>query len=391
MKRKTIAKCILPVLLCSSMMFAGCANEGPEPVMYREILQKAECLGNVPEKLENVVRNNVFCGITAFEDRILKAEIVSEDEKNRSVTQKVTMMDLYGGSLASYTVTSDDACHVSTLTATDDGGFLFVLGFSDRAYDKDGWASDNGYASRIIKCDKNGDLQFDTALDETEGSALRFCFEKDGKFYFFGTGENPDTKKRGTYSKTDVTAVALDGNGSVLQSRRISGSDFDSLKAAEVTDAGFVLSVRSQSDDGDFAGSDSGGYPVGWIVTLNDHLEITDKKKESGRDYFDDRIGFKEGKPLYKSSELLKNFDTGRPEAYLDYGDFTMIISENNTGIYEKTPLFISSTWYYTETVYSGYDKNGDLIFRASVDSSPDYDAMVRKIDSKTMLWDGLE
>jgi hypothetical protein len=35
----------------------------------------------------------------------------------------------------------------------------------------------------------------------------------------------------------------------------------------------------------------------------------------------------------------------------------------------------ISSIWYYRETVYSAYDADGKIIFRAAVDSSPDYDA----------------
>ena len=57
-----------------------------------------------------------------------------------------------------------------------------------------------------------------------------------------------------------------------------------------------------------------------------------------------------------------------------------MIVSENNTGIYENIPPTISSIWYYTETVYSAYDNSGKMIFRASVDSSPNYDARVESL-----------
>ncbi len=52
--------------------------------------------------------------------------------------------------------------------------------------------------------------------------------------------------------------------------------------------------------------------------------------------------------------------------------DLYLMVSENRTGIYD-TPLAISSIWYYTETVYSAYDHNGKLLFRTSVDSTPDY------------------
>jgi hypothetical protein len=38
----------------------------------------------------------------------------------------------------------------------------------------------------------------------------------------------------------------------------------------------------------------------------------------------------------------------------------------------------ISSIWYYTQSVYSAYDDAGKLLFRAAVDSSPDFDAMAQ-------------
>ena len=82
---------------------------------------------------------------------------------------------------------------------------------------------------------------------------------------------------------------------------------------------------------------------------------------------------------MYKSDALLHDFDAGTANAFIDYGDFYLIVSENITGEYEHTPPMISSIWYYTESVYSAYDYSGNLIFRASVDSSPDYDALVQK------------
>ena len=85
---------------------------------------------------------------------------------------------------------------------------------------------------------------------------------------------------------------------------------------------------------------------------------------------------------MYRSSVLLDGFDAGDPRAYIDYGDFYLIVSERETGIYENTPPMISSIWYYTETVYSGYSQDGALLFRAAVDSSPDYDARVEDMAS---------
>lgn len=358
-----------------ALLVSGCADEAPPAV--QDGPKAVEQVGQVPEEFRAVIAQNRFHGVAAFGDRVLKAEVVSEDKEDRTVTHRVAMMDLYGQELAACTLSSDDACHADTLTATEDGGFLFVLGFHDYARSQNEWASDNGFASRVIKCDASGNVQFDTAFPEIEGTALEFCFEKEGRFYFFGTVQTPETKTRGTYSATDVFLAILDDQGTVLKHSLIAGSDFDSLDAAEVSGEGFVLSVSSQSDDGDFSGSGSGGYPVDWVITVNDALEITAQEKRSARAYSDRRIGELDGIPVYQSSELLEDFDAGTPTAFLDYGGFYLIVSENNTGCYDDTPVFISSIWYYTETVYSAYEPDGTLIFRSAVDSSPDYDAIV--------------
>ena len=379
MKKRLIAICLL-IALVSGLFLTGCAEKEikAHPTIQRGQQYNVEHVGQVPGGLKKAVENNRFKDITAFDGVLLKTLLLAADKEKRVVTLEVQMMDIYGKELAAYTVSTDDAYRVTTLTATDDGGFLFALGFEDYAYDQSTWASDKGFASRIIKCDKDGKLQFDTALDSVEGAALRFCFEKDGKFYFFGTMQASETKIQGTYSSTDIYMAILDKNGALLKSKCIAGSDFDSLQAIEEADNSFILSVSSQSDDGDFAGSNSGGYPKDWVITVDDSLGITEKKRESGRDYFDSRIGEKEGIPVYKTDEMLKNFDAGTPNAYIDYGTFYLIVSENITGAYEHTPPTLDSVWWYTETVYSGYDQNGDLIFRTAVDSSPDYDILVR-------------
>ena len=375
MKKCSFAICMLAALMC--LVLAGCENEKQTviPDAPKSVVQ----VGQIPDDFGRIVENNLFDDVVAFENRLLKAEIVEVDEERRSVTHHIQMMDLYGNNLATYICNSNNAYHVSTLTATQDEGFLFVLGFSDYAYDQDTWASDNGFASRIVKCDKNGNLLFDSPLEGVEGRALQYCFEVNERFYFFGTIETPETKIRGVSSRSDIYMVVLDSTGTVVNTQMIAGSDFDSLDAAEITENGFLLSIRAQSNDGDFAGSQSNGYPEDWIFTVSYDLEITGKEIKTGRDYFDSRLGEKNGKTIYKSDSLLTDFDAGTPDTFIDYGDVYLIVSSNNTGVDEKTPLFISSIWYYTESVYSAYDYRGNLIFRESADSSPDYDALVQK------------
>ena len=377
MKEKVVSICLLTTLLYIFIL-TGCANEikktNVEPITHFGKYQNVKHIGQVPDALEKVVKNNLFKDIVAFDGKLLKTEICDEDEKNKTITQKVQMMDIYGNELASYMIDSNDAYHITILTATDDGGFLFVLGFEDYTYDQDVWASDNGYASRVIKCDKKGNLQFDTQFNGVEGEALEFCFEKDEQFYFFGTKETPETKTRGVYSPTDVYMSILDRNGTILKSQCIAGSDFDYLEAVKYTDNCFLLSICSQSNDGDFSKSYSRGDSDYWIIEVNDNLEITEQKRGIDEGSSNIKIGEKEGKPIYNDDVLFKNFNAGTLSAFIDYDDFYLIVSENVTGVYENTPSSISSFWCYTETVYSGYNKNGKLIFRTAIDSSPNYD-----------------
>ncbi len=339
-------------------------------------LKSVEHTGTVPTEFEKIISGNMFCGVTAFSDRILKAEVIKQDKDLHTAEQKITMMDLYGKVLAEYIFTSDDAYHVKALSATDDGGFIFALGFRDYAYSQYTWASDNGFASRVIKCDRSGALQFDTSLDGIEGDALSYCFETDGRYYLFGTHRNP--LKWHEYGETDIYAVIIGQNGETIKSKLLRGSDFDSLINAEKSDTGFLLSIRSQSDDGDFYVSDPDNLRVRrWVIELNQDFAITEKKINDGRDYFNSKIGEKNGVPIYVYDITSGGFDAGSPTSYIDYGDFYLIVSQNNTGIYEHTPPQVSAIWYYTETVYSAYDQDGKLIFRSSVDSSPNYDSRI--------------
>lgn len=370
--KKAIAIIICAIVVLFTML-TSCQKKPTIPSLSD--LKPIEHVNTVPVKFEKIISDNVFDGITAFSDRILKAEVIKQDKNMHTAEQKITMMDLYGKVLAEYKFTSDDAYHITTLSVTNDGGFIFALGFRDYAYSQYTWASDNGFASRVIKCDRNGVLQFDTSLEGIEGDALSYCFEMNEGYYFFGRHRDP--MKWHEYGETDVYALFIEKTGEQLKNKLLRGSDFDSLKNAEKSDNGFLLSITSQSDDGDFSGSNSGGHGVHWVVELSQNLEITEKKIADGRAFFDSKIGEKNGIPVYVSDITSNGFDAGSPTSYIDYGDFYMIVSQNNTGVYEHTPPQISAIWYYTETVYSAYDQDGKLIFRSSVDSSPDYDSLI--------------
>lgn len=378
MKRRLIALGIV-LAMVFMLVLSGCTENEQPPVQEKrpEVIEK---IGKVPDEFRSIIENNKFYNAYAFDDRLLSSEVCLTDSDTHTVVRRVWMMDTNGKELASYTCSSDDAYCVSTLTATEDGGFLFVLGFFDY-HRETGWASDNGVASRVIKLDKNGNVQFDTPLEDICGRSLEFCIEKNGLFYLFGTIETPETKIQGVGSPSDIYMAILDKNGALIKTKCIVGSDFDNLFYAEMVNDEFVLSIYAQSNDGDFTGSGANRGAVFLKYVVNDELEIIEKKQERGRDPFDRVVGIKDDGPIYSSDAMFENYDSGNVTAFIEYGDRYLIVSENQTGICDKRPLYINSSWYYTETVYSLYDNGGNIVFRASIDSSPDYDAILQKLE----------
>lgn len=376
----------LALLLC--LLLVGCST-APQPsapyVSYSvevSTLPSVE-VSQVPDEVatlgETLVRDNVFYDAVAFSDRLLRTEVTAHDEAARTREHRVWMMDPYGETLGEYRFSAEEAYSVRTLTATEDGGFLFVLGFSDLQYGQGTWAGEGGYASRVIHCDSSGALLFDTEFPQVKGGALDFCIEAEGRYYFFGDVETPETDVTGIASPSDIALWILDGKGNLLQQKVIAGSDFENLLQVEQRDGNFVLSLWSQSTDGDFVGSSGGGYPVDWVFTLDKDLNILDGKEQSGRDFSDDRIGFSRGKALHVSD--FNEDVPGTPTAYVDYGDYYLLVWEHITGEYEHTPPTISAIWHTWETVYSFYSREGELIYQAAVDSTPDYGRIMDEWD----------
>ncbi|MBQ7475683.1 MAG: hypothetical protein IJS78_07190 [Clostridia bacterium] len=358
---------------------SGTEKETVDPPDVGPRLESIKHVGEVPDFLAGIVEDNFFCAATAYSDRVLKAETVSENKELHTAEFLITMTDIYGKKLAEHRVTASDACHIGRLVATEDGGFLFVLGFTDYyLYDEKRWAGDDGCASRVIKCAPDGSVSFDALFDSTEGSALEYCFEKDGRFYLFGSREDPETKESGVIKNTDCYSVILGNDGKIIKEFPFGGSDFDEIYKAVETDDGFTLFVRSQSTDGFFADSASGEFGFWWTVSFDGDLSVVrkEKVKYDNKYSYDPRVGIRDGKEIFGSDPLFDGFDAGTPTSFIDYGDFYLIVSENATGQYMRTPPYISSIWCYTETVYSGYGKDGALLFRTAVDSSPDFDAM---------------
>lgn len=356
------------ILVLFLLAATGCAQTR-SPHLSSPAYKAVTPVGNVPAAFEQIVKDNLFADATAFTDRLLKWEYTEHG-------YLISMYDFSGKLIASHSCTTDiDTFHISSLIATSDGGFLFGLGFYDHYNaDEQAWESEKGVYSRIIKCNADGQTQWDVKLENYTNQMLRECIELNGAYYFFGAQETPQTNTTGVSSPSDIHMMILDTDGSIKKASVLAGSDYDMFYNVNHQSDTFILQCRSQSKDGDYsdANYDTAGM---WEISLDANLQVLEMKQiehDCG-----DYVGILDNNVIMSKDAILSNYPDGRVTALLDYGDYYLIISENITGIYENTPPTISSLWYYTETVYAAYDKQGILLWKAAVDSTPPYDQMI--------------
>lgn len=357
-------KQFLAIALCFLFLLSGCSQKKPEeqPLHLTEY-QPVKPVGTVPVEFQNIVENDLFGRADAFSDRLLELEYLSEME------YVIRMYDYSGNLLLEHSALRDsDAHYIESITCTSDGGFLYVIGFSDHANPDGTWASEAGVCSTIVKCSASGEIQWKKVLEDYALSMFRICLETDDGFYFFGNQETTSTKVLGVYSRTDIHILKLSKDAELLHTKIIGGSDYDSLLSVDVAQGGFTLNCRAQSSDGDFSDD---GY---WKISIDYELNIL--SMETGVLDIADVIGYLDGKPVRSLPDVFDSFHDGSVKSILDYGDFYLVVSSNVTGVYENQPPTICMSWNYYETVYGAYDKEGNVIWKAAVDASPDYDAM---------------
>lgn len=358
-------KRIFIFILIFSAVFVCACRKAPETVtdiMTDTDIKPVEHVGEVPEEFKNIVKDNLFMQAAAYEDCLLRSTVFIEGDIE---TSKFEKLDFYGNVLSSFDYTHDEIYGASPVL-TEDGGFIITSPFYDRLYDDLTYASDNGVVSYVIKCDKNGAEQWRAEFEDYQDNAFDYMIEKDGRYYFFGSNQVPETKIKGTHSYTDIYITVLDGNGEKIFFKSIGGSDYDGVDYAEKTENGFRLYAYTQSSDGDFEKIGESGKRKELTIELNDNLDIVKTEIRDGFFEYKRSLGYLNGTEIFNTDALFENFDAGSPTAVVDYGDIYIVVSLNATGIRE-TPPEVSSIWYHFETVYSGYDKNGVLVFRDAV------------------------
>ncbi|MBP5230532.1 MAG: hypothetical protein ILO68_02275 [Clostridia bacterium] len=319
--------------------------------------------GTVPSAFEKIVGENLLWNARVFGRGILKAEQENMPGEDGRVLHRIVLMDVYGNFVSEYRTELSDAYAPAGMTLTSDGGFLAAFGYREVETEPGIEDGESGtIRSRIVKCAYDGSVQFETDLEDVEWDALTFCCEAFGRYYFFGTCRNPESRKdRG---ETDAFGVMIGPDGRVLRTCRFGGSEADRLVLAyySSSDNGFHLTLYTKSEDGDFAGCGVEDGPCeGGTLLLDDDLYRTYASRH-GLDNSDALavVGGRSDGPVLAGDIWDRNLigsEDSRPTAFLDYGDVCLFVAEHPAGEDEDQ----------TETVYSAFDEKGFLIFRAVV------------------------
>ena len=327
--------------------------------------KKVEPVGEVPAALTRVVCENLFKDADAVDGKVFLLDVISADEKNGRYEKRLIMTDAYGAELLRYDFVSSAAMYNDYYMPSSDGGVILT--------DTDEGQGGGEPKLTVTKLDNKGNKVYETEIASDGKTVVEVALERDGRLYLFCT-ELKDLRKStwDIYADSDVFTAMLDENGAVVKTRRYSGSEREDLYYAETTDNGFRLYVASASDDGDFEREESPSieefdYIIETDLELNKITKAPEDYPLSGVIGVSGVIGEEDGEPVKFYDSMFDDFDAGTPTLYIDYGDFYMVVSYNITWVNNFAPIFSLADNEHSETVYSGYDHNGGLIFRASV------------------------
>jgi len=323
-----------------------------------------------------------------------------------------------------YNFGNPDETYYFNIVPLNDGGFILSANSSTHQLSDGSWVYTNPI---ITKCDKAGDIEWMYEYKGFSDTALQNVFVlSNGDVITIGYTESTETKTTGVVSPSKIYLSKLTSEGKLVTEKYYGGSDYDSLFHAEYIEGkGIVATINSQSTDGTFSASKD-GYGVSVVALFDESLKLSwyekfdeyltddsvsvykdniyilsgvnfgDKYHLSQYDLNDNFIkkvllsdkglhmisGCNNGILLQSDTALnvydenlnIKSkipFDAGTVEKMIECKDYFLVLSTNITGTLPQPP-YISSIWFSTELVYSGYDDKGRLLWREAYDSTPE-------------------
>ena len=305
-----------------------------------------EHVGKVPKKFKEIVENNIFQWnfssdgyVLAFTDKV-DGDIVVYD-KSCKIVDTIDFENGNTGVFGSYQI-----------YRLSDGNYIKLSSYSSYYLSHGSYAGgetsgriENKAFVEIIT--SAGKTVFKTEFDVRND--LEYYYELDDGYIVAGWEQKwSDTVNQSYY------IYKLDKSGNIVQQRSL-----DDVYDIEYTDGELIVYTRQRQ----------------WAETvyvdayrrhyLNDDLSTRAT---------DDGVSPDANKSK-RIEDYIPDFDAGNVTSVIYYDDFVLIISERNTKWFEYTPMIYSSMPSYTETVYTAYTYDAEMIWRSAVDST-DYEEL---------------
>ncbi|MDQ3048260.1 MAG: T9SS type A sorting domain-containing protein [Bacteroidota bacterium] len=164
-----------------------------------------------------------------------------------------------------------------SLENTNDGGFI-LAGYSEST-DGDVHGNHGAGDGWMVKCDVNGNIQWEKTLGSSGNDQVYSVVELPGSGYaltgFSGYGDGDVSMNKGSL---DCWMVILNSDGSIKTQQSFGGSGLDlGYCIRRASDGTLVIAGYSESADGDIAGNNGGGDS--WILGLD--VNTVSVKEES--------------------------------------------------------------------------------------------------------------
>ena len=369
------------------VLLIGCGSE------YRPV----KPVGEVPEEFVPLIESGLLrkYGAIAAANGFLDSDGKDEDGDYNIDYMEFVRYDAYGREQARRRYPQDEYHGHWVMLNTADDGFLTVYGYQPRFdLEAGGWDVGDDVSSEIIKFDRLCNVEWTLTVPDCGAYSLKCCVETGNGYVFCGERETTGRFSVDHLNEpSEIQIFRVSFAGEVTKTVTFSGSGHAALYCAAPRADGLDLYLSSTANDGDFAQSEDGGDAARtyWIFRLDDDLNCISKepvrydaKDRSEYSYYFDSyyfyhlVGYLDGTAVYSDDprfadaddQRIPVYDGGEVLALMDYGTFYLIVSYNLTGEIEGIPPESSRWRWTTETVYTAFDKDGDILWRTAVDNA---------------------
>lgn len=169
---------------------------------------------------------------------------------------------------------------VRAIDQTSSGGVI-VAGYSTEGVNDPGMGSDD---FRVMKLDKQGNIIWNRKYGGSKSDRAEAIKQTaDGGYIVGGRSFSADGDVGGNNGSDDFWILKLSGEGDVMASKNLGGSDSDQLfDIQQLADGGFIAAGLTRSSESFDAKGINKGNSDFWIVKLNSMLNIEWEKNYGG-------------------------------------------------------------------------------------------------------------